>query len=391
MNPQQLAEAPHAPALRSSRKDHSANTEAQNDWRALGLGTEDVELGFQRYTATHGKIRPEAFTDNGRYKTRRGYELLRGKERNGVYSGGSLGKARVLAGRPLELRRVPFSAVPGLENLELDPRVQFDPELVRFAINALKPFVDGPASGCIEIGRVSKANHFHIFAAPGACKLGVSNGVIPDDQLLQKAAYLGKAPPWNSENALAYLNAKRALAGKDVPSRYLTCHLGNSKTRLVTLAMIEEALGYSLAKPEATPEPKVEAAAVLPAAAQASVMALLPQMQGATPQEAELVAELYLGWSEGRYNGLSLKLQGRTYPDLGQSLSYDYARKKLFPGEVANLVDIALALGLSSNTSKAVKSRRSHTGHVRPYSSPHKRPSFQTGHVVVRGKMAVGS
>lgn len=307
--------------------------------------------------ATHGKVRPEPFADTGRYKTRRGHELPRGKKRNGVYSGGSLGKARVLTGRSLELRCVPLSAVPRLESLGLDPRVQSDPELVRLAINALMPFVDGPAFGCIEIGPVSKANHFHIFAAPEACRLGLSNGVIPNDQLPQKAAYLGKAPPWNFENALAYLNVKRALNGKDVPSRYFKFNIGNARTRLITLTMIEEALGYSLAKPEATPEPKVEAAAGLPAAAQASVMALLPQLQGATLQEAELVAELYLRRSEERCESLLIKLPGRIYTDLGQSLSHDYARKKLFPGKVANLVDIALALGSDSNTSKAVKSR----------------------------------
>jgi hypothetical protein len=356
-------------------------SQLKHDWNKLCDGTGDAEAGLRQFMATYGRASPEAFKDTGRHKARRGYELLRGKERNGVYPGGSLGKVRVLAGQPLELRRIPFNVIPELKGLEFDPSVQFEPELVKFANDALKPFVEGPAFGCIENGRVSKANHFHIFAAPGACKLGASNGVTPDSRLLQKSAYLGKNPPWNFENALAYLDAKRALAGGDIPSRYFTFNLGNARTRLVTLEMIEAAIGYSLAKPEAIPQLKVEAAAVSPAAAQASVMASLPQLQGATLREAEQVTELYLRWSEGHCDGLLLKLPGRTYLDLGQTLSHDYARKKLFPGEVANLVDIALALGLDSNTSKAVDSRRKQTGHVRPYSIPATSTPPQTGHV----------
>lgn len=278
----------------------------------------------------------------------------------------------MLAGQPLELRRIPFSDVPKLKGLEFDPRVQFEPELANFAIDALKPHIAGPAFGCIENGRVSKANHFHVFIVPGACELDASNGVTPDDQLPQRAAYLGKNPPLNFENALAYLNVKRSRAGGRVADRYFGFNLGNARTRLVTLAMIEAALGYSLAKPQTAQPSEVKAVdEELSPDEFYQLLKSMPMLRDVTLEAFKQVANLYCGWTEGHYDGVPLRLQGKNYPDLGRCLgTYFEPRTWLSPGEVADLVDIAVAFGLDSNTSKAVKGRRRQTGHVGRIASP---------------------
>lgn len=348
MNPQSLKGGSTKPKPVSGQKSYAREEEAQRAWRALCSGSEDTETALLRYRARYGGIRPEAFDDSGRHKTRRGYEFLRGKSRKGAYAGGPLGRARVIAGRPLELRCIPFSAIPELKELEYDPFVQFEPGLDKLATDALKKHITGPALGCIENGRVNKANHFHVFVVPGSCKLGSSSGVIPDKQLPQAAAYLGKAPHWDFETALAYLTVRQSLLGKRVASRYFNFNLGNQRTRPITLAMIEEALGYSLAKPEA-----VEVPAVLvdvPSAVEPmQALADLPILRGATVQESEQVINLHRAWAEGRYDGLPLKLPGRSCTDLGRTLAYYFgARKRLFPAEVTDLVEIASALGLTA-------------------------------------------
>lgn len=268
MNLQSLVDVGTKPEPVFVRKNYELQREAREDWDGLYFGSEDIEAELQRYMATYDKIRPEAFKDSGRDKKRRGYEFLRGKSRKGTYAGGSLGRARVIAGKPLERRRIPFSAVLGLEGLESDVELQFTPELIKFATDALKPHIGSPAFGCIENGRLSKANHFHVFVAPGSCKLGVSNGVIPDEQLPQAAAYLGKGPCWDFETALTYLKAKRARPGCDVPSRYFQYNLGNKRSRPITLEMIEEALERTLKR------------------------SLLPELQGLRAEVAALRLEL---------------------------------------------------------------------------------------------------
>jgi hypothetical protein len=122
MNPQNLTSVDIKPQLGFAQKNYTA----QKAWLTLRDGFEDVETGLRQYMTTHSKIRPEGFDDSGRYKTRRGFEFLRGKNRKGDYLGGPLGKARVIAGQPLELRRIPFSAIPELKKLEFDPIVQFE-------------------------------------------------------------------------------------------------------------------------------------------------------------------------------------------------------------------------------------------------------------------------
>jgi hypothetical protein len=249
------------------------------------------------------------------------------------------------------------------------------------ATDALKAHIVGPAFSCIENGRVSKGNHFHLFVTPGSCTLGASNGTVPDEQLPQRAGYLGKGPCWNFETALAYLMVKRALPGKRVADRFFHFNLGNQRTRPVTLAIIEEALGYSLAKPNPVEALAVSTQASLPHE-QAQALASLPILGEATLQESEQVVRLHRAWSEGRYDGVPLKLQGRSYPDLGGTLeTYFVGRTWLRAGEVADLVEIATTFGIIANTAKPTMSKRNQTGHVRPYSSrPHEKPC-QTGHV----------
>jgi hypothetical protein len=330
---------------------------------------------------TYPDIRPEAFKDGGRYKKLRGYEFLRGKSRKGTYVGGPLGRVRVIAGKPLELRRIRFSAVPGLEGFESDVGLQFTPELIKFATDALKPHIDGPVFSCIENGRLGKANHFHVFVAPGSCEVGVSNGVISDERLPQAAAYLGKGPCWNFETALAYLKAKRARPGSNVPSRYFHLNLGNKRSRLITLEMIEEALGYSLAKPEAVETPAARLG-VPPLEKQPQALASLLTRAGATLEESQQVVLLYRAYSEGLCDGVALKLKGRFSPDLAKTLkAYFDNRTWLSSGEVGDLAEFATALNLSLNVPKLVRSQRKQTRHVRPYRQASYKGQHQTGHV----------
>jgi hypothetical protein len=381
MNLQNLVDVGTKPELIFVRKNYELQREAREDWDGLCFGSENTETGLRRHMETYPDIRPEAFKDSGRHKKRRGHEFLRGKSRKGTYVGGPLGRVRVIAGKPLELRRIPFSAVLGLEGLESDLSLQFTPELVKFAVGTLKPHIGGPAFGCVENGRLSKTNHFHVFVAPGSCELGVSNGVISDERLPQAAAYLGKGPCWNFETALAYLKAKRARPGCDVPSRYFQYNLGNKRSRPITLEMIEEALGYSLAKPEAVETPAARLG-VPSLGKQPQALASLLTRAGATPEESQQVVWLYRAYSEGICDGVALKLKGRFSPDLAKTLkAYFDNRTWLSSGEVGDLAEFATALNLSLNVPKLVRSQRKQTRHVRPYRPVSYKGQYQTGHV----------
>lgn len=212
------------------------NRVAQAHWREYAKNPDEVDGAFAWFSESFPGIKPEAFECSGNARTRKAYKLLRG----------DVGRLRVAVGEPLELRRVGYDELPELASLAGDIFAQFEPDLVKLAYDALTRYVDGPLWGVIERGRVSYANHFHTLVKAGTCKLGVSCGVIQDAKLLERVAYLCKAPEWQLENVVGYLSVKQAYPGKPVGSRY--CHRGLGNYR-PSLATIEQALGFGLSKP----------------------------------------------------------------------------------------------------------------------------------------------
>jgi hypothetical protein len=157
-----------------------------------------------------------------------------------------VGRLRVKVGEPLELRRINYSHVKGLEGLAEDIFGQFEPGLVAEAFGAVTTHVSGPFWSVIERGRENGENHFHIFCRKGTCGLGVSSGVVPDVELPKRLAYLCKAPEWQLENCVGYLTVKEAYPNKKVARRYRAVGLGSFKA---TQKEIEEATGLNLTKP----------------------------------------------------------------------------------------------------------------------------------------------
>jgi hypothetical protein len=155
---------------------------------------------------------------------------------------------RVKVGQSLELRRINFGAVNGLEALADDIFAQFEPGLVAEAFEALTANVSGPFWAVIERGRENGENHFHLLCKKATCGLGISNGVVPDPELPDRLAYLCKAPEWQLENCVGYLSVKEAYPNKKVARRYRAVGLGSFKA---TQKEIEEATGLNLSKPVA--------------------------------------------------------------------------------------------------------------------------------------------
>lgn len=119
-------------------KDYRLQKAAQNAWSALcsnPIG--DVEGAVKQYMREHPKLKPEAFSSSGSKRTRLAWYQLRGKRKKGVCHGGSLGRLRVLAGEPLELRRISFNEV-GLEALERHECTQFVPNAVAMCFDNLE-------------------------------------------------------------------------------------------------------------------------------------------------------------------------------------------------------------------------------------------------------------
>jgi hypothetical protein len=215
---------------------YELNKKAQAAWRAYCKKPEAVDMAFEIFRWYFPGCVPEPFESSGNTRTRLAYGLLRG----------DIGQLRAKVGEPLELRRVNYSAVHGLEGLAGDIFAQFEPGLVAGAFKALTANVRGPFWAVIERGRDNGKNHFHLLCRKGSCGLGVSNGVVPDAELPNRLSYLCKKPEWQAENVVGYLTVKEAYSAKPVAKRYKAFGLGSFKA---TQKQIEEATGLNLNKP----------------------------------------------------------------------------------------------------------------------------------------------
>jgi hypothetical protein len=156
-----------------------------------------------------------------------------------------------LAGGPLQLNRISAKDI-GLEAFDGDAFAQFEPEIAKMFFDTLEQHMGGvPFWAVFEFGRIEHKPHFHIFTAQGACPIGVSNGVVLDDELLEKTAYLLKPPVWNELNRVGYVTVKHAYPGKNIAQRVYCRGLPNKRTQVIGLKEIELAGGFSLAKPQA--------------------------------------------------------------------------------------------------------------------------------------------
>jgi hypothetical protein len=189
---------------------------------------------------------PQPFYSSGNQRRIRAYELLAGRERLLPVDGcGSVGRLRILASKPLERSIISFSVLPKVRKFEYDPDAQFHqqiPDWVREDL--IKFFVKGPFIAFIERGEKGK-NHVNVLHKQGGCKRGARK-TLSDDELFKTAAYFGKKPLWNDENALAYLRS--ASINKSVARRVIRHGLGDSRTQKITVSEIEEIVGMSLLK-----------------------------------------------------------------------------------------------------------------------------------------------
>jgi hypothetical protein len=231
-NPNTLSNLSHK---RASPK-YEKNKKAQAVWRAYVKKPQAVDFAFEIFRFYFPGCIPETFETTGNSRTRLAYDFLRGE----------VGQLRVRVGEPLELRRINYSAVHGLEGLAEDIFAQFEAGLVAEAFTALTVSVSGPFWGVIERGRQNGKNHFHVFVKKGTCGLGVSNGLVPDAELPKRLAYLCKKPQWGPENVVGYLSVKQAYPNKPVAKRYKAFGLGSFR---FTEKQIQDATGLSLYKP----------------------------------------------------------------------------------------------------------------------------------------------
>ncbi len=215
---------------------HENNKRAQAVWRAYVKKPEAVDLAFEIFSWYFPGHVPEPFESSGNSRTRLAYDLLRG----------DVGQLRVKVGEPLELRRINYSVVKGLEGLAGDIFAQYEPGLVAEAFKALTANVRGPFWAVIERGRENGQNHFHILCQKGSCGLGVSNGLVPDAELPKRLAYLCKKPQWEPENVVGYLSVKEAYSNKPVAKRYKAVGLGSFR---FTQKQIQDVMGFNLYKP----------------------------------------------------------------------------------------------------------------------------------------------
>jgi hypothetical protein len=220
---------------RQANPIYELNKKAQAVWRAYCLKPQAVDMAFEIFSWYYPGCVPEPFESSGNRRMRLAYDLLRG----------GVGRLRVKVGEPLELRRINYSAVHGLEGLAGDIFAQFEPGLVAGAFDALTANVSGPFWAAIERGRKNDQNHFHVFVKKGTCGLGVSSGVVSDAELPKRLAYFCKLPEWQLANVVGYLTVKEAYPAKPVAKRYKAVGLGSFK---VTQKEIEDVTGLNLTK-----------------------------------------------------------------------------------------------------------------------------------------------
>jgi hypothetical protein len=362
----------HVTDGKTTRKDYEVQRLANQHFRKLCADTSrtDLDAEWSAFGEQFGTTKPEMFCHSTRRQRKLAYKALKG----------SVGRLRVIAGEPLELRRVNLSEF-GLSELENDIFTQFEPGLNRMVFDALQAALEGALYwGVLERGREFGRNHLHLLVKPGTCSLRVSNGIIPDEKLLEKVAYLMKPPVWNVGNFVAYVSTKQAY-GKRVTARMTSRGLGNARTCKISVQEIEAATGLSLSKPQTTEhiqkrnetvqqtsefysesvgekstsllttyfhsEPVGENASADNHPEPVGCIALpLPGLQDADPKTEVLIHNLKAVWLTGFFNNSPGRIGAGKCKDLGFSLRTYFARTWLSAGEADDLAQLALSLDM---------------------------------------------
>jgi hypothetical protein len=358
---------------KTTRKDYEVQRLANQHFRKLyaDASRTDLDAEWSAFGEKFGTTKPEMFCHSTRRETRKAYDALRG----------SVGKLRVIIGQPLERRCIDLSEI-GLEDFEYDIFVQFEPELNRMVFDSLqKALGDAPFFAVLERGRLSGRNHLHLLLAPGTCLLGAFGGIVKDTDLVEWLIYLMKPPLLNLENFTGYISVKQASPGRLAAGRICSRGLPNSRTRLITIQDIEVATGLSLTKPQATKHVQKESTTTrqtlefetshvggktgLPDSStfqtshvggndfsvfQTSDVRVwspnIPRLKEADPKTEVLIHNLKAVWLTGFFNNSPGRIGAGKCKDLGFSLGTYFKRSWLSAGEVYDLAQLALSLGI---------------------------------------------
>ena len=361
------------------RMEHLCDT----DFRTLcETPTDDSQESLEKFLVQHGGlygVRTRVFRRSGREQTREAYAVIRGKRKiHGEFVGGPLGRLRVQAGEPLELRRINLDELPEIAYLECDVCAQFEQQKVGAAFDALAKRIDGGFWGVFERGRVNGKNHLHVFVKPGSCNLGVSKGIIPDAELVDEVRYLLKPPVWESDvpgelwytNLLALYLVKLDNPGKRIATRANHRGLGNSRTRPTTFQQILGIFGDAILSEQdsvdrdganlARQAVKADEQPVAHAQELAQKLepktwrnpsetwriavapAPLPTIRHSSPETTAQVEQVHRAWLAGDFDGRPGRVGVGRAEDLGKALSFYFSRSWLSGGEADDLCRVEM-------------------------------------------------
>jgi hypothetical protein len=126
-----------------------------------------------------------------------------------------------------------------LKSLRFCPMTQFSTQTVEEIILVLRSILPEPSFFVIE--RSDSENHAHFLCKQGATALGTQVRIVPDENLVTCAGYLGKRPLFIPEHALWYTLVRRLQGG-----RAATRHggFGGCENRnRISLSDVERVLG----------------------------------------------------------------------------------------------------------------------------------------------------
>ncbi len=309
---------------------------------------------FDLFTAQYPDIRPEDF-DSGdenleaKYKRRMGREAIYGRKG----SGGFVGRLRVIVGQPLEHRVIAFGKEKALERFEHDPHALTDKTVNAELRSELKRLLPSPCAVYLHRGKVNLKNHVHILQAPNTTKLGRNCGIVKDDILQTLAGYLGRHQYWErgladafiTDKAMLPVNAKGNRERMPSDSFFVGCN------RPVPLAEIVRVLGPCPPKRERfVPGKNPRQEKTVTGSREQVAAAQLPLLQGGvTPEGLDAIMRLRRVWAEGILDGEPFAHGPVKMADAGFSIGIYFNRTKLFPGEVYDLEQYAIALGLGAS------------------------------------------
>ncbi len=356
----------------TTRKDYKVQRLANQHFRKLCADTSrtDLDTEFSAFGEQFGAVKPEMFSHSTRRQRKLAYMALKG----------SVGRLRVIEGQELELRRGSLSEF-GLSEFENDIFMQFEPGLNRMVFDSLQKTLgaDVPFWGVLERGRLSGRNHLHLLVKPGTCEIGVSNGIIPDEKLLEKVAYLMKPPFFNVENFVGYISVKQAYPEKRVASRMTSRGLGNARTCKISVQEIEAATGLSLSKPQTTEHVQKRNETVqqisafetesvgektrLPLTSSFETESVgenasaylqiesgrvyrrhIPTLENLEPEYEVLIHNLKAVWTTGFFKNSKGLIGTTRVENMELSLKHYFAKNSLTTDEVWNLMEVCLSL-----------------------------------------------